>query len=252
MAYQTDAWGHMERAADNLANDEIEIVEQAALRALSIACRDFARDAWEVFRQSDDDPKDIAEDVTREMLDRLGGYRIEQRLFGNVDYRKARYVILPEMAVRQALFVDSKAEKSRSSATLQMSQLSMAVRQERGGGQTDIVGQLAPIQSYGGHAYLTTTLLAHYHYEACPGNDGKDRPPYRLLRVTLAAIPNGLLQERYNPDASETIWIAGRNAPSRNEMFRVRLSFNRLRQKAAWRVQTFDFDELGNVTIDAG
>lgn len=238
----------MEHSVSHLTEDEIESVERAAIRALAIACDNFARDAWEVFRQSDDDPKDVAEDVTREMLDRLGGYRIDQRIFGNVDYRKASYVILPNMAIRQALLVDSKAEKSANSATLQMSQLSMAVRQVRGGGATDIPGMLSPIQEYGGRQYLTTTLLAHYHYAASPGSDGKDRPPYRLHRITLAAIPNGKLQERYNPDSANTIWIAGRNAPSRGESFRVRLSFNRLRQKATWRVQWFAFDEHGAVT----
>ncbi len=38
-------------------------------------------------------------------------------------------------------------------------------------------------------------------------------------------------------DYQDTIWIAGRNAPSRGEVFRVRLSFSRLKAKAAWRVQ---------------
>ncbi|MCX7899628.1 MAG: SfiI family type II restriction endonuclease [Methylocystis sp.] len=239
----------MERQPGSLTADEIESIERASLRSLWLAARDFALDAWEYFRQSHDDPKDIAEDVTREMLDRLGGFQIPQRVFGNVDYRKARYVIHPDLAVRQALFVDSKAEKSRSSATLQMSQLSMAVRQYRDEAQTDIPGLLAPIQSYQGHSYLTTTLLAHYHYAAAEGNDGRDRPPYRLHAITLAAIPNGLLQERYNPDQNDTIWIAGRNSPVRGEAFRVRLSFNRLRMKAAWRVQECLFDNKGKATM---
>jgi hypothetical protein len=239
----------MEQQSRDLDLDAIESIERCALRALWIATRDFAQDAWEFFRQSNDDPKDIAEDITREMLDRLGGYGIPQRVYGNVDYRKARYVIIPQLAVRQALFVDSKAEKNASSATLQMSQLSMAVRQVRGGGRTDIGGDLQPIQTYGNEEYLATTLLAHYNYKANPGNDGRDRPPYKLLRATLAAIPNGLLQERYNPDDKDTIWIAGRNAPSRGENFRVRLSFNRLQQKSPWRVQTADFDESGRVTM---
>ncbi|MFZ5863510.1 MAG: SfiI family type II restriction endonuclease [Nitrospirota bacterium] len=239
----------MERRPRDLDVDEIESVERCALQALWIATRDFAQDTWGFFLQSIDDPKDIAEDITREMLDRLGGYGIPQRIYGNVDYRKARYVIIPHLAVRQALFVDSKAEKNAGSATLQMSQLSMAVRQVRGGGSTDLRGDLQPVQSYGDQEYLATTLLAHYNYVASPGNDGRDRPPYRLSRVTLAAIPNGLLQERYNPDDQDTIWIAGRNAPSRGENFRVRLSFNRLQQKAPWRVQTADFDDNGRLTM---
>jgi hypothetical protein len=46
-----------------------------------------------------------------------------------------------------------------------------------------------------------------------------------------------MLQDHYNPDAHDTIWLAGRDAPSLGEEFRVRLSFARLRQKASWRVQ---------------
>ncbi len=240
----------LEKPAHELSFDEIEEIEQCALQSLWIAARDFSLDAWEFFRQSTDDPKDIAEDITREMLDRLGGYGIPQRIFGNVDYRKARYVIIPQLAVRQALLVDSKAEKNASSATLQMSQLSLSVRQSRGGGDTDIPGDLPSIQTYEGHEYLTTTLLAHYHYAAHPGNDGRDRPPYRLRQITLAAIPNGLLQDRYNPDQDDTIWIAGRNAPSLGERFRVRLSFNRLKQGSPWRVQTATFDNEGVASME--
>jgi hypothetical protein len=53
----------------------------------------------------------------------------------------------------------------------------------------------------------------------------------------VAGVPNGFLQEKYNPDYEDTIWIAGRNAPTRGEEFRVRLSFSRLQRKASWRVQ---------------
>lgn len=233
----------------DLSLADIEAIEKTSLLSLCIAAHDFSRDAWDYFRYSKDDPKDIAEDISREMLDKLGGYGINQRIYGNVDYRKARYLILPDYAVHQALLVDSKAEKSANSATLQMSQVSMSIRQIRGGDKTDIQGSVAQIQHYGTHDYLSTTLLAHYCYSASPGNDGGDRPPYTLQRMTLVAVPNGLLQDRYNPDAANTIWIAGRDAPSRGESFRARLSFNLLRQKSAWRIQTMDFDESGNVNF---
>ena len=58
-----------------------------------------------------------------------------------------------------------------------------------------------------------------------------------LQDITVAAVPNGLLQDRYNPNPQDTIWLAGRNSPRRGEEFRVRLSFARLKQKAKWRVQ---------------
>jgi len=62
---------------------------------------------------------------------------VQQRVYGTVDYKKARYVILPEQTVRQALFIDSKAEKENRSATIQMSQTSMWVRQRRSGAEVN-------------------------------------------------------------------------------------------------------------------
>lgn len=239
----------MENKPEDLTAESIEQIERTALNALVVAARDFAVDAWEFFRQSRDDPKDIAEDITREMLDRLGGYGIQQRIFGNVDYRKARYIILPELMVRQALMVDSKAEKAASSATLQLSQLSLAVRQMYRGQPIEMPGQLPDVQIYNGVSYITTTLLAHYHYTAQAGNDGKDRPPYRLLQLTLAAIPNGRLQDIYAPTYHDTIFARGRDAPTRGEKFRVRLSFSKLRLKAAWRVRRLQYDAHGNFSL---
>lgn len=227
-----------------LSLEAIEDIEKLSLRALHTAFVEFGFDAWDYFHQSTDEPKDIAEDLTREVLDRFSGYRIEQRIFGNVDYRKARYVILPELSQRQALYVDSKAEKSANSATLQMSQFSMSVRQVRGGNNTDMIGIIRPTEEFRGYSYLTTTLLAHYCYQS-----DRDVPPYHLDCVTLAAVPNGMLQERYNPDQSDTIWIAGRNAPTRGEAFRVRLSFPRLRQKAPWRVQIIKYNPNDNTFL---
>jgi len=169
------------------------------------------------------------------MLDRLGGYQVQQRILGNVDYRKARYIILPDFSVRQALFVDSKAEKSSSSATMQMSQLALAIWQVRSGQEVEQNGELPTVSIHGGQPFITTTLLAHYHYE-----DQNNK--YKLKQLTLASIPNGILQDRYNPNSHDTIWIVGRNAPSRGEEFRVRLSFHRLKLKALWRVQTVEYN----------
>ena len=137
--------------------------------------------------------------------------------------------------MRQALFVDSKAEKGSSSATMQMSQISLAVRQIRGGEEIGQSGDLPSISIHGGQPFITTTLLAHYYYK-------EQRDRYLLSQLTLAAVPNGILQEWYNPNVRDAIWVAGRNAPSRGEEFRVRLSFHRLKLKAAWRTQTIGYD----------
>jgi hypothetical protein len=65
-----------------------------------------------------------------------------------------------------------------------------------------------------------------------------------LDSITIAALPNGLLQEMYNPTTDDTIWLAGRNAPTLGEAFRVRLSFPRLKAKANWRVQSIPLAPL--------
>ncbi len=79
-------------------------------------------------------------------------------------------------------------------------------------------------------SFITTTLFVKYNYQ--------EEASRNLLRsITIAALPNGILQEIYNPDVSDTIFVAGRNAPTLGEEFRVRLSFTRLKAKATWRVQ---------------
>lgn len=225
-----------------LSLDEIEAIEKQSLRWLFRAGCDFGDEARQIFEQSSDEVKDIAEDITREMLDRLGGYHVHRRILGNVDYRKARYVILPDYSIRQALFVDSKAEKTSRVARLQTSQLSIEVRQRRAGQEICEQGKIPSISSYDGVRFLTTILLAHYEYQDIDGQ-------HILRHITLAAIPNGLLQERYNPTVDDTIWRAGPNAPTRGEVFRVRLFFPALMAKAPWRVQKIVYRE--NDAIEA-
>lgn len=212
----------------------LEEIEKASLRLVAQALCDFRGSALEIFREENDLVSDIGEDITREALDRLGVSRIDQRLFGKIDYKRARYVFHPEYAIKQALFVDSKAEKvtGRATATLQTSQFSMMVRQVRQSQELEVQGKLPPILRIRDGDYITTTVFVKYNYayEQMSGENTLDS-------VTVAALPNGLLQNIYNPDARDTIWIAGRNAPSRGEEFRVRLSFSRLRRKAARRVQ---------------
>jgi len=225
------------KEASVLTPNEIEEVEKLSLRWMYQAVLDFGFTAWDIFRQSPDEVKDVAEDITRELLDSFSTYHINQRIFGNVDYRKACYVLLPSQTIRQALFVDSKAEKDNSSGTMQMSQLSLRVRQIAMGNTVDEPGMLNPVSTYGGLNFLTTTMLLHYHYEDTATGS------HRLKEVTLAAVPNGNLQAKYNPTITDGIWNVGRHAPSRGEDFRVRLSFTKLTQKAAWRVQRVRYNE---------
>lgn len=115
--------------------DIVESVEKATLRMVTQALFLYRLTAAEIFLRETDLPSDIAEDITREALDALGMSRIGVRLFGKVDYKRARYHFNTEYAVQQALFVDSKAEdySARSTITIQLSQTSMQVRQYRGG-----------------------------------------------------------------------------------------------------------------------
>ncbi len=212
--------------------DRLEEVERASLRLLVQAVYDYRASALEIFREENDFISDIGEDITREALERLGMPKIDQRLFGKVDYKRACYLFHPDYTLKQALFVDSKAEKlsGQGTATLQITQISMRVKQFRFGKEIDEAGRLPMILSLKGESYLTTTLFVKYNYA--------EENKFNILKsITVTAVPNGMLQERYNPNADDTIWIAGRNAPTLGEEFRVRLSFSRLKQKANWRVQ---------------
>ncbi|MBX2999950.1 MAG: BglI family type II restriction endonuclease [Caldilineaceae bacterium] len=214
--------------------DRLEEIEKASLRLVVQALYDYRTSAAEIFQEESDLVADIGEDITREALDTMGMSKIGQRLFGKIDYKRARYIFHPEYAIKQALFVDSKAEKVSGSgtATLQTSQFSLMVRQVRAWQTVEIPGDLPSILQIRGENYISTTVFVKYNYKE------QESGINVLNSITVAALPNGLLQERYNPTADDTIWLAGRNAPSRGEVFRVRLSFSRLKKKATWRVQT--------------
>jgi hypothetical protein len=72
------------QAPNKLTAEEIEAIEKQSLRCLYTAAFDLGFDAFDIFAQSTDDPKDIAEDITREMLDRLGGYQVQPLLSGTL------------------------------------------------------------------------------------------------------------------------------------------------------------------------
>lgn len=97
--------------------DRLEEIEKVSLRLVTQAIFDYRAIAQEIFREESDLVTDIGEDITREALDRLGMPRIDQRLFGKVDYKRACYLFHPDYALKQALFVDSKAEKVSGQGT---------------------------------------------------------------------------------------------------------------------------------------
>ena len=220
--------------------DVVEQVEKATLRMVVQAIYDFRADAIEIFAGESDLVGDIGEDITREALDRQGMPTIPVRLFGKIDYKRATYLFQPEYSVRQALFVDSKAEKIEGArtATIQTSQTSMRIRHVRQQQPVDVPGDMDTIATVRGDEFLTTTVFVKYNYSTSTAGD----PLNRLESISVLCLPNGLLQDRYNPTPSDTVWLAGRNAPTRGEAFRVRIGLAALKAKANWRVQTISAD----------
>ncbi|MBI4203028.1 MAG: SfiI family type II restriction endonuclease, partial [Chloroflexi bacterium] len=72
-----------------------------------------------------------------------------------------------------------------------------------------------------------------------------------LASISVLCLPSGSLQERYNPTARDSIWLVGRNAPTRGEVFRVRISLPQLRAKARWRVQSITLEPLASFAWEA-
>ena len=215
----------------------LEEIEKATLRMVTQAIYDFRDEAGEFFVHEPDAVADIGEDITREAMDRMGTSIIPARLFGRIDYKRARYVFHPEYSVRQALFIDSKAEQvaGARTVTIQTSQTSLRIRQMRRGQSIDEQGTLPKILQLQGVDYLVTTVFVKYNYM-----DLEDGSEKALESISVTCLPNGMLQDKYNPSHEETIWLAGRNAPSRGEAFRVRISLRRLKQAANWRVQNIE------------
>ena len=209
--------------------DNLERLEEVALSMVVQALTDYKDKARDIFEAENDLPQDIAEDVTREALEEMRLPRMDLRLYGKVDVKKAIYVFLPK-AMPVALMLDAKAEKGdETTATIQKAQTSMCIRMKRGGKIMNEQGTLEKTINRDGKVLQTVTIIAKYLY----ADQGKG---YALNKIIAACIPNGQLQERYNPDVDNTIWRAGRNAPTLGEDFRVRLKFRELKRLAPWRV----------------
>lgn len=211
--------------------DEMEVLERTAFSMVTQALTDYASQAAHIFSEEIDQAQDIAEDVAREAIESMGLPQIHLRLYGKVDIKKAVYVFLPQ-AFPVALMLDVKAEQPRGSGTttIQMSQTSMRVRMLR---QKQIIDEPGKLPSYierEGRSLYVVTVFAKYIYDTVDNS-------HRLRSIRTACLPNGLLQDKYNPSEYDTIWRVGRDAPSLGEDFRVRISFADLRGKAEWRVK---------------
>lgn len=219
--------------------DALEAVERSTARFVSHAVHDLLPIAAQQFAGIDvgsgvgDRANYLGEDLTRLALDRVGAARVvDGRLFGTTDYKLASYQFLPDFAVRQALFVDSKAEKNALNvARVQVTQTSLEIRQLRDDTEIAVRGRVPPVwASQDGLEYLPTTVFVKYHYRDVAG-------VLELSVVSVVSLPHAFLQDVYNPNAGDRIWNVGPDSPARGENFRTRVNFTLLRQKAAWRVQ---------------
>ena len=214
-----------------MSPEQMETLEKTTFSMVCQALSDYAKQAVDIFSEEVDQPQDIAEDVTREAIEAMGLPQLHIRLYGKVDVKKAVYAFLPE-AYPIALMLDAKAEKpnGNKTATIQMSQTSMRVRMKRRGKIIDEAGKLPHFIERNGRSLYVVTVFAKYIYDTAGES-------HHLKRIIASCLPNGLLQHRYNPDANDTVWRAGRDAPTLGEDFRVRISFAELRGKASWRVR---------------
>lgn len=218
--------------------DSLEEIERATLRFVGqgmFEILDIAGDQFShivIGGETSDLANYLGEDLTRLALDRIGAPRVpDGRLFGATDYKLAAYQFLPHLAVRQALFVDSKAEKNALNvARVQVTQTSLEIRQHRQGSHIAVRGTVPRVWDADAGAFLTTTVFVKYHYRADAGH-------LSLRRVTAFVLPNGFLQDRYNANADDGIWNVGPDSPQRGEKFRTRVNFRLLQEKAKWRVQ---------------
>ncbi len=215
--------------------DEAERLERTAFSMVVQAMTDYRKQAVTIFAEETDLPQDIAEDLTRESIEAMGLPGLQERLYGKVDVKKAVYVFLPEPRP-VALMLDAKAEKvnGNRTATIQMSQTSMTVKMKRSGRIINERGKLEQEIRRGDRVFYVVTVIAKFLYrETAAGNRN-------LESIVIACIPNGKLQNIYNPTPEDTIWRAGRDAPTLGEDFRVRLSYGLLAEKARWRVREID------------
>lgn len=218
--------------------DALEDVERATLRFVSQGVCDILGVAVDQFARIvvgdtvGDKANYLGEDLTRLALSRIGAPQVpDGRLFGATDYKLSSYQFLPGFAVRQALFVDSKAEAGAlNNARIQVTQTSLEIRQPRGGSDIAVPGTMPKVWESESGDFLTTTIFVKYHY-------GAKEQSLSLRQISVIALPNGFLQDRYNPTSDDRIWNVGPDSPQRQEKFRTRVNFTLLQKRAAWRVQ---------------
>ena len=164
--------------------DALEEVERATARLVSEGVHLVLDVAASEFRAIDPTSTDVAdaanylgEDLTRSALDGIGTATVPgARIFGAIDYKRAVFQFLPEFSVRQALLVDSKAEKNAfNNLRVQITQTSLAVRQSLSSDDVDVSGRVPRVYSA-----RRLPLPNDYLFREVPlqrGEDGRARAP---------------------------------------------------------------------------
>jgi hypothetical protein len=223
--------------------ERLEEIEQGSVQIVAEAINGYSEKISNAFDSSSDfhqylheDPNDEienkAEALTEAALDQLGIVDTDPSLMTSIDHKRTRYVGGADFVAKQLLLVDSKAEKDDNRRSrMQLTQTSMDVRQMRWGEEQDKEGDLPEIVNNCGEDILTTTILVKYVYEEAESGENS------IDEVIIAGVPNGLLQDEYNPNVDDNIWDAGPN--DREQNFRTRLNFERLENENPLRVYRF-------------
>ncbi len=235
-----------------LNEDELESLEKQTLRMIVQAVQEYSKEARDLFENtpaaSETELIVLAEDLTQYALEVAECYPINKRFAGFIDYKRVRWLPSPFGLFPQVLLVDAKASKERNRTTLQQSQLPMdAEFTITRGRRKDLTSRLTAgvpphmalaSQSPLGLAAVTTSAFIHFYYTRL---DSKT-PPYRTLNaIYVLLLPHQRLKQRYNPDASASFFGEGKHSSARNEEPRIRVYFDALVRRCAWRIQALHY-----------
>lgn len=241
-----------------LSGDQLESIEKLTLRTIVQALQQYSREAKQIFdtteATSSTEVTPLAEDLTQYALEVAEIYPINKRFAGFIDYKRARWLPTPYGLIPQVLLVDAKASTEGNRDTLQRSQLPMDAEfrtSKRSGSKVVKLGAGVPpfvIEAANGTlTALTTSVLVHFYYEDVDYSiSGKHR---NLLAIFVLAVPHGSLKYRYNPDPDKSFFGTGKQSPSRGEVPRIRIYYDRFHKACPWRFQELTYVEGKEYTL---
>lgn len=228
-----------------LTVEQHDLLEKQTLRTIVQAMQEYSKEAKQLFdttpAPTDKEEIVLAEDIVQYALEVAECYPINRRFAGTIDYKRVRWCSTAFGVLPQAFLVDAKASTEANRDTLQNSQLPMDAefRSKSGHVKKMVAGFPAhlDVPANGGvlHA-VTTSAFIHFYYKKVkfPVPDG---PLRDLKSIFVLCVPHARLKGIYNPDPDTTFFGEGKHSPARNEVPRIRVYFNRLRDICPWRLQ---------------